>query len=58
MQLLALRIHFLVVRITVIRCIWVHHLVRASMVSHTAWQRLLFDRRSQRTGGAQRDEED
>lgn len=37
MQLITLRIHFLVVRIAVVRCVRVYHLVRASMVSHTAW---------------------
>lgn len=57
MQLVALRIDLLVIWVTVVRRVWVHDPVRTCVVSRIAWQWLLFDRRGQRTAGAQRNDE-
>jgi hypothetical protein len=57
MQLVALRINLFIVRVAVVRHIRVSDLVRARMVSHIAWQWLLFDRSGERTTGAQRNDE-
>lgn len=57
MQPVALRINLLVIWIAVVRRVGIHDLVWACVVSQIAWQWLLFDGRSQRTAGAQCNDE-